>query len=249
MILVQILLGLLGMAIGSFLNVVIDRVPMGGSVLKPRSQCPGCRRELSGWELVPVFSYMALRGRCRTCRQRIPIRVLLVEAGTGALFVVLWNLTGSIGAWILSSGFGASLIVLSVIDVHHRRIPNVVLYPAFALGLAAALLVQHEPWYRHLAGAAVAFVTLLTIAAALRGSMGMGDVKLAAFIGLIVGFPDVFVALFSAFILGGLVAGILLAAGRVSRKDPLPFGPFLSLGGMTALLAGDVLIRWWLTRV
>lgn len=247
--LVPIFLGLLGMAVGSFLNVVIDRVPMGISILKPRSRCPACQRDLSVRELVPIVSYLALRGRCRTCGQRIPVRVPLVEGGTGVLFGLLWNVTESIDTWILASGFGAALIVLSVIDMDHKRIPNVILYPAYALGMAAAVFLQPEPWYWHLAGAVVAFITLLTIAVVLRGSMGMGDVKLAAFIGLVVGFPGVFVALLAAFMLGGLVAGILLAAGKVSRKDPLPFGPFLSVGGMTALLAGEALIQWWLTRV
>lgn len=249
MIVFQALFGLLGLAVGSFLNVVIDRGPKGQSLLKPGSSCPTCKRALQVWEMVPVVSYLALRGRCRTCGAGIPVRVPLVEAGTGVLFVLLWSWSDTTPALALACGFGAALIMLSVIDIEHHRIPNVIVYPAFALGLGATILFPTERWYSHLAGAAVAFLVLLAIAAALRGSMGMGDVKLAAFIGLVVGFPDVFVALFAAFILGGTAAGALLAAGRVSRKDPLPFGPFLSLGGMTALLVGEAMISWWLARV
>lgn len=245
----QAIFGLLGLAIGSFLNVVIDRVPVGQSIVKPRSRCISCDRELSPWEMVPVLSYLLLRRRCRTCGETIPLRTVLVEAGTGLLFFLLWDLFDSLAALVLACGFGAALIAVSVIDVEHSRIPNSILYPSIAVGLLAALIVESERWTSHFVGAAVAFAALLAIALVLRGSMGMGDVKLAGFIGLIVGFPNVLVALFASFILGGFVASVLLAAGRVTRKDPLPFGPFLSVGGMTALLAGDSLLRWWLARV
>lgn len=247
--LAQILSGLAGLAVGSFLNVVIDRIPRGQSVVHPRSRCPACRRDLAARELIPVVSYLMLRGRCRTCRTRIPVRVPLVEAGTGLLFAFMWGYFSKPELALVASLFGAALIALSIIDLEHQRIPNSLVYPALGLGAAASLTPGLGPWYRHLAGGALAFVVLLGIALVMRGAMGMGDVKLAAFVGLVVGFPNALVALFIAFLLGGLIAASLLLAGRVSRKDPIPFGPFLSVGGLTALIAGEEMISWWLARV
>lgn len=244
----QILFALVGLAVGSFLNVVIDRVPRGQSLLRPRSRCPACQRELSVLEMIPVLSFAALRGRCRTCGTAIPIRVPLVEGGSGLLFAFMWGFFDDLALRLLASLFGAALIALSVIDIEHQRIPNVLVYPALGLGLVTALTPGLGRWYLHLAGGALAFAVLLAIAVVMRGAMGMGDVKLAAFVGLVVGFPNTLVALFVAFLLGGLIAATLLLAGRVSRRDPIPFGPFLAVGGLTALIAGEALINWWLAR-
>lgn len=255
----------LGASVGSFLNVVADRLPRGQSLVMPRSHCPSCGRTLGAVENVPVLSYLWLRARCRWCRARIPLRVMLVEAVTGVLFVLLYLRWGLGLSFAITGSATSVLLALALIDLDHRLILNRIVLPS-ALGL----LVLAPFWtdlgesrsflgsetmlasaLNSLVAGFGAFLFFYAIAFLFRGmrdvtgdkgGLGGGDIKLAGLIGLLVGFPGVVVALWVAVVAGGLVAASLLALGKKGRKDAIPFGPFLSLGAITVLLAGGEIV-------
>ena len=241
---------LLGMLVASFLNVCIDRLPGGQSLLFPASRCPSCHHRLAVRDLVPVFSYLQLRGRCRYCRAPIPRRVLWVEIGTGVLFASLFWLYGSSIELAVAAFFSSLFIILMVIDLEHGLILNKVVYPAMAVALlTSAFLSQSEivPDIKYSAiGGGIGLALFLLIVLISRGGMGWGDVKMATLIGLVTGFPLVFVALFLAVVLGGLAAVILLLLKVKKRKEGIPFAPFLSIAAIVTLLWGGSILNWYL---
>ncbi len=238
----------LGTVLGSFLNVVIYRLPRGQSLVRPGSRCPRCGTPIRAADNVPLLSFLLLRGRCRACRGPIGWRYPLVEAAAGALLVAAWYRHAPAGAWVgLASAavFSLSLLAVFFIDLDHQIIPNAITYPGLAAGLAlAALQGTLVPAVLSAAGAGAFF---LLVALVSRGGMGGGDIKLAAMMGAFLGWPGVAVGLLVAFVVGAAAGLALIAAGRRSRKDAIPFGPALAAGGVVALLAGDVLLRWWLS--
>ena len=240
---------LLGTIVGSFLNVCIDRLPRGASLSSPPSQCEACGRRLSPLELIPVLSYTALRGRCRTCGARFPARVVAVEAGTGLAFLLVFEQFGLSLQAGLAIAYTCLLIVIGVIDLEHHRVLNGLTYPAIALALAAAAVTPGRGLLSLLLGGLIGGGALLLLALVSPRAMGFGDVKLAFFLGLVLGYPLVVVGLFLAFVVGGLVSLGQLAAGKVRRGDAVAFGPYLALAGFAALLYGDRLLTWWLSRV
>ncbi len=241
---------LLGMLVASFLNVCIDRLPGGQSLLFPASRCPSCHHRLAIRDLIPVFSYLQLRGRCRYCRTPIPRRVLWVEIGTGVLFAYLFWLYGLSIELAVVAFFSSLFIVLMVIDLEHGLILNKVVYPAMAVALlTSAFLSQSEivPNIKYSAiGGGIGLALFLLIVFISRGGMGWGDIKMAALIGLITGFPLIFVALFLAVVLGGLAAVILLLLKIKKRKEGIPFAPFLSIAAIVTLLWGGSILNWYL---
>ena len=240
---------ILGIVIGSFLNVCIDRLPSGSSIIKPPSQCSHCKRRLSVLELIPVLSYILLRGRCRTCNEKIPLRVLVVEIGTGVLFLLIWYRFGQSWTTLLYSFYSVLLVVIGFIDLEQQRILNILIYPAIGVGLLMIpILHSNTPWMV-LAGGLLGFGVLFLIAFLAPGAMGMGDVKLTIFLGIILGFPIIVIALFLAFVSGGLVAGALLVLKKIKRKDTIAFGPYLALAGFITLLYGNQIFEWWLRRL
>ena len=243
------LVGLIGLAVGSFLNVLVDRVPARQSLLWPPSHCPGCDTRLRPLDLIPAVSYIALRGRCRYCRARIPGRVLAVELAAGALFAGAWALHGpSIHAAVLA-GFGSLFLVVSVIDIERGTIPNRLVIAGLAMALAVAPFLPDLGILASLAGTAIGFGAFLAIWLLPARAIGEGDVKLAAVAGALTGMSLVVLALGVAFVVGGLVAAVLLASGRLKRGGRLPFGPFLATGAMVALAWGDPLVAWYLGAV
>jgi leader peptidase (prepilin peptidase)/N-methyltransferase len=244
---------LLGMAIGSFLNVLIDRLPAGQSVVFPPSHCPSCQRRLSVPDLIPVLSYLWLRGRCRYCRTKIPRRLLWVEIGTAAIFVYLyWHFGLSAELMVLVFYF-CLFIVLMVIDLERGLILNRVVYPAVMAPLVLSAMSEFLPRLGFVpgiasaaGGGAIGLGLFLLIIIVSRGGMGWGDVKMAALVGLVTGFPLVFVALFLAVVLGGLIAWLLVLFKARGRKQSIPFAPFLSLGAMLTLLWGSAILSWYL---
>jgi leader peptidase (prepilin peptidase)/N-methyltransferase len=240
-----LLYALLGLAISSFLNVCIDRLPERASIVSPPSHCPACGRRLTPLDLIPLVSYLLLRGRCRYCGAQIPRRVLLVEAMTGLLFVLLWYRYGLSRWLLLATLYTCFFIVVFVIDLEHQLVLNRVIYPAIAVALLAIPITTNHDVVELLGGGAIGFGVLFLIAFIYPAGMGMGDVKLATFIGLVMGFPVVFVALLISFVAGGLVGGGLLLSGLKGRKDAIPFAPFLVTGGMAAMLYGDQIIDWY----
>lgn len=240
-----LLVFLLGITVGSFLNVCICRIPAGKSVVFPPSQCASCGKRLGVMELVPVLSYFYLRGRCRSCGVPISWHYPLVELITGLLFVMTWLRFGwsweTIAGWVIVS----ILIVVTVTDLRHGIIPNKVIIAGFVMGMP---LTAFQSWEAlKLGGLAFlgAGLFMLAVAEISRGGMGGGDVKLSALMGLFLGPSGVVIALFLAFLAGGLVGAMLLITGVKKRKDPIPFGPFLAAGGLVALLWAERVAGWY----
>ena len=246
----------LGASIGSFLNVVADRLPAGKSVAMPGSHCQGCARPIPVRDLLPVLSYLWLLGRCRDCREKIPVRVISVEVFTGALFAAAYVKFGWGAPVVVTCAGVALLMAVAVIDLEHRLIPNRIVIPAVLvlavlapfwpeLGVDRALVFEQvhlSSLANSLAAGGGAFLLFLLVKAVYPAGMGAGDVKLAGLLGLLVGYPNIAVALWTAVVVGGVVAVGLLALGGRSRKDAMPFGPFLSAGGILALLAAPEII-------
>jgi len=249
---------LVGMTVASFLNVCIDRLPANQSLIFPASHCSSCQRRLAVKDLIPVFSYLWLRGRCRYCQAQIPKRILWVELGTGLLFGYLaWHYMvwqHAPGIELAVAAFYCCLfIVLMVIDLEQGLILNKIVYPAMGVALLLSTFfsiflshIEIVPFIGRAAiGGGIGLVVFFLIVIISRGGMGWGDVKLAALIGLVTGFPLVLVALLIGIILGGVVAVLLLALKIKKRKEAIPFGPFLSLAAIATLLWGNNIISWY----
>ncbi len=251
-----IIAGILGAAFGSFINVVADRLPADRSLLKPPSHCDACQRRLSGWDLIPVISYLFLRGRCRYCRAKIPLQVLLVELGCGLWTAFLFRYSGPGWDFAIISFYSYIYIAIALIDLRHQLILNKMIFPGLLIALAISPFfiktgLPHSniaSWgaVNALIGAAAGFVILLIPALVSRGGMGIGDVKMAAFIGLTTGFPEVLVAVLGGIVLGGLTAIVLLAFRIKKRKEVIPFGPFLSIASIVTLVWGTQILEAWL---
>lgn len=236
----------LGLVTGSFLNLCIDRLPKGESIIRPPSRCDVCQHKLRPLDLVPLLSYLYLKGKCRYCGASIHYRVPLVEATTGLVFLLLWNHYGFSIELPLAMLFACLFMVIVVIDIEHHLILNRVVYPAIAFAFLVPILTPGYGIISAGIGGATGAGILLPLALLFPSGMGMGDVKLAALIGLLVGFPQVFIALLIGFILGGAVAGGLLLAGLKGRKDPIPLAPFLTAGLITTMLYGEEILRFYL---
>ena len=237
---------LFGLAIGSFLNVCADRLPNMKSILGPPSHCEACGHKLAPLDLIPLLSYLFLRGRCRYCQAAIPRRVPLVELGTGLLFLLLRHHYGLSFQLAQAVVFTCVFIIVSVTDLEHRLIPNLVVYPAMLIALLFALLDSDPGIIPALSGGAIAMGFPLLLLLFVPGSMGMGDVKLCALVGLIVGFPLVFVALFISFVLAGTISAALLVLGLKKRGEFVPLAPFLATGGIATMLYGEQILRLYL---
>jgi leader peptidase (prepilin peptidase)/N-methyltransferase len=250
---------LLGLVVGSFLNVCTDRLPHSKSIAYPPSHCQACQHKLAAKDLIPVFSYLRLRGRCRYCQTSIPRKLLWVELATGVIFALLYWHYGLSPELGVMAFYACLFIVIFVIDLEHSLILNKVVYPTMVVALLLSLIPQswltQTIWLTPLIkpgiasaalGGAIGFVIFLLIAVVSRGGMGWGDVKLAALIGLATGFPLVFVAIIMGAILGGIVAVVLLVTRRRGRREMIPFGPFLAVAAMATLLWGSNILSWYL---
>lgn len=240
---------LLGLVVGSFLNVCIDRLPGRRSIVSPSSRCDACGHRLAPLDLVPVLSYLALRGRCRYCKAPIPRRAPLVELAAGLAFALLWYHYGATLELAAALSFTCFFIVIFVIDLEHHLILNRVVYPAILVAVAFALITHQHEALQSVWGGLAGTGLLLLIALLFPQGMGFGDVKFAAFIGLVVGFPQVFVSLSISFVMGGLVAIALLLSGWKRRGEYVPFGPFLTVGAATAMLYGQEILRWYVGTI
>jgi leader peptidase (prepilin peptidase)/N-methyltransferase len=244
---------LVGLAVGSFLNVVIWRVPRDESVVRPRSHCPSCGTQLAERDNIPVVSWLLLRGTCRSCQAPISARYPLVELLTGVVFAAAALRFGWDAALPAYLVLFAGLVALSAIDLDLHRLPNRVLYPTlFSVAplLVLASAVDHR-WAnlgRAAEGGLLSFVILLAIHLAAPRGMGFGDVRLAGLIGMATGWLGVahaLLALFAAFLFSAVIGIGLIASGLRSRRDRIPFGPFLALGAVVAVLWGSPLLRWY----
>ena len=236
----------LGLCVGSFLNVVIARLPAGRSIVTPPSACPGCASPIAWYDNVPVLSFLLLRARCRQCRVAISWRYPLVELATAGLFALAAARTGFDARLLPALVLCAALVAITGIDLDHQIIPDAITLPGVAFGFAASLLVGQPHWLESLIGILLGGGLFFVIIVVSRGGMGGGDMKLGAMLGAFLGWRMTLVAIMIAVLIGGVVAIGLLATGRRGRKQPVPFGPFLAIGGLTALFWGESLLRWYL---
>jgi leader peptidase (prepilin peptidase) / N-methyltransferase len=246
----QVLLpGLFGLLIGSFLNVVIYRLPRGQSLVSPPSTCPGCGTRIRPIDNVPVLSWLILGGKCHKCRAPISVQYPIVEIVTGLLFALV--------AWLTPVGpllaarliLVVILIVLFGIDLHHQILPNVITLPGIAIGFLFSL-VGPPGWVESLIGIALGGGILYAIAAAYYAvrreeGLGMGDVKMLAMIGAFLGWKAVLVTLILSSFAGALVGIGIMVFSKGSMRLALPFGTFLSLGALAAMLVGEPLVTWY----
>jgi leader peptidase (prepilin peptidase)/N-methyltransferase len=238
----------IGAIFGSFLNVVAYRLPRGESLSRPRSRCPGCETPIKPYDNVPVLSWLALRGKCRACGTRIPVRYPLVEFGTAALCTLVVLDKGVSEAALPGLVLVLLMVPVTLIDLDHQIIPNKLMALGAVLAPVLVLVTAPDDMVEHLiAGAAAGGFFLLAVLAYPRG-MGVGDIKLAGVLGLFLG-RAVGPAVFIALITGTLVGGLIMARKGVQegRKTKVPFGPFLALGGVVALFAGDAMVDWYLS--
>lgn len=243
-----------GLLVGSFLNVVIYRVPRKESVVHPRSRCPGCGTQLAAIDNIPVVSWLVLRGRCRTCKTAVSVRYPLVEASTAALFAGAAVRFGADWALPAFCVFLAALLALALIDLEHFLLPSRVIYPTLLLSVPllvlAAALDGHWGMLRDaLVGSLAAFAVFFLLNLIYPRGMAFGDVRFSAVIGLFLGWlgpRTLFLGLFLAFLSASVIGIGLIIAGRASRKSPIPFGVFLALGAALAVFAGRPILDWWI---
>jgi leader peptidase (prepilin peptidase)/N-methyltransferase len=239
-----------GAVFGSFLNVVIHRMPRGRSVVRPPSACPACGTPVRPFDNVPILSYLLLRGRCRECGVRISPRYLAVEILAGALPLILILRYGLGWDFVVYLGLSYALLVTSFIDLDLRIIPDRITLPGLAIALVVAPLsgvtsVWGSIGGALLAGGALYIVGLLGALAFKKESMGGGDIKLAAMIGAVLGWPSVPIFLFASFLIGAVGGIVTLGASRARPDHTIPFGPFLAAGALLTLLWGSSLVGWY----
>jgi leader peptidase (prepilin peptidase)/N-methyltransferase len=239
---------LAGLIVGSFVTVVAHRVPRSESIVGPRSRCPSCGAQIAWYDNVPVVSWLALRGRSRCCREPISKRYPVTELSLGALYAattaVLW---GNGAEVVLGLVFVTMLAAITLTDLEHRIIPNKILLVAAVLAVAIAAVGDPGSLPQRVIAGAAAGGLLLLVALAYPRGMGLGDVKLAAVMGLFLGrnvAPAILVALLAGSLLG---LAMIARDGAAARKRAIPFGPFLALGGVVGLLLGDQLVDWYLS--
>jgi leader peptidase (prepilin peptidase) / N-methyltransferase len=242
--------GALGAVVGSFLNVCIYRLPLEKSIVWPSSACPHCSRELSWYENIPVLSYLALRGRCRTCAGSISIRYPLVEALTAAMFALAWWHYGPGPLLAARLVLGCALIVLFAIDLEHHLLPNAITLPLIVVGFLFSFFTE-PGWASSLIGILVGGGVLFAIAEIYfrvrhEHGLGMGDVKMLAMVGAFLGWPLTLLTLMLASLSGTVIGLGLIVTKRGGMKDALPFGTFIALGAAAAATVGPRLLTWYL---
>jgi leader peptidase (prepilin peptidase)/N-methyltransferase len=240
----------LGALIGSFLNVCIYRLPLGKSIVWPASACPHCSRELLWYENIPVASFVALRGRCRTCGGPISVRYPLIEALTAVIFALAWWYYGPGLLLVSRLVFGCALLVLFAIDLEHHLLPNAITLPGIIVGFAFSVFTE-PGWLASLIGILVGGGILFLVAEAYyrvrrEEGLGMGDVKMLAMVGAFVGWQLTLLTLMLASFSGTIIGLALIITKRGSMKYALPFGTFIALGAAAAATVGPAVLRWYL---
>jgi len=238
-----------GLLLGSFLNVVIARLPRGESIVSPPSRCLRCKARIQPWDNIPILSFLLLRGRCRSCRKRIPWRYPLVELTAGILLVLLTRRAESVALLVPQAAFLLALVAVAWIDLDTRTIPDAVTIPGVGLGLAASLFGP-PGLTAALIGAATGGLSLWLVGYAYERAtgvpgMGGGDVKLAAMMGAFLGAGGVFGAIFLASLAGSVFGIFLIALGKGDKRSAIPFGTFLAPAAVALLLYGDTLFHWY----
>jgi len=248
----EILLLFAGLAVGSFLNVCIHRLPLKQSVVYPGSRCPSCGYELRWYDNLPVLSYVLLRGRCRSCGKGISLQYPLIEVVTAVVFLAHWYAFGPTAMLVPRLVFGCALIVLFMIDLEHQILPDVITLPGIVIGLALSVALPPGP-LMSLLGILLGGGVLWAIAELwfrLRNveAMGFGDVKMLAMVGAWLGVKMVVMTFVLSSMMGGMVGVALIASRRADMATRVPFGTMLAVAALIASLYGGPLLAWYLSR-
>jgi len=251
----EVVAGVVGLVVGSFVGVVVDRLPRQESIVSPPSHCISCLAPVHAYDNIPVVSYVLLRGRCRSCRSRIPPRDALLELGMGILFVLLAWRVASLWALPAYCLLAASVVAISVIDLEHMRIPSAIVYVTATLGapllvLASAGTHRWSGLASAAVGGAIAFAAFFALFYAVPRGIGFGDVRLAGLCGGFLGwlgYHEAAAGFVISFILAGVPAALLLAMHKVQRQTKIPFGPFIGAGTLVTVLFGVPIVHAWST--
>lgn len=248
--LIEIFSFAMGLCIGSFLNVCIYRLPASKSIVHPRSMCSNCGTPIAAYDNIPILSYILLKGRCRHCRTGISIRYPLVELLGGLLALAAYLKFGLTIEALIYYVFFAALVVVTFIDLDHRIIPDIITLPGIPIFFAAGFALPNISYSESLLGILIGGGSLFLVAwtytlITKKEGMGGGDIKLLAMIGAIVGWKGVLFTIFVASLVGTLAGLIVMLQSRKGMKLAVPFGPFLSIGGITYIFFGSSLITWY----
>jgi leader peptidase (prepilin peptidase) / N-methyltransferase len=252
----SVLAFVLGACVGSFLNVVIHRLPRGESLVSPGSHCTSCRTDIAWYDNVPLLGWLLLRGRCRTCSSGISARYPLVELLTGLIALSLHARLGFSLPFLVAFYFACTLLAIAYIDLDHQIIPDVLSLPGVVIGLAAAPLLHGGTWLEAIQAAALGALLgggiLFAVAwsyerATGREGMGGGDVKLLAMVGAFLGWQGVLLTLLLGSLVGSAIGVSIMIARGSDSKLAIPFGPFLSIGAFVAMFWGGAIVSWYLT--
>ncbi|MEH6993666.1 prepilin peptidase [Neobacillus drentensis] len=235
-----------GITLGSFFNVVGLRVPKKESIVSPRSACPTCGQQLRFYELIPIISYLFQKGKCRGCQSRISPIYPIFELLTGILFATAPLVIGWSGELVVALSLISMFMIIIVSDIHYMIIPDKILIWFAGIFLLERIFWPLSPWWDSLLGAVTGFTLLLVIALISKGGIGMGDVKLYALLGFVLGFKLVLLSFFLSTLFGAVIGGFALIFKIVKRKQPIPFGPFIAAGTLTAYYWGSDLIDIYL---
>ncbi|WP_449537136.1 prepilin peptidase [Ferdinandcohnia sp. Marseille-Q9671] len=240
---------LAGLSLGSFFNVVGLRIPLGQSIVHPRSACPTCKHQLTAFELIPVFSYIFQGGKCRNCKTKISPIYASVEFVTAILFTISPMLVGWSKELFIAWTLVSLLMIIFVSDLTYMIIPDKVLLFFAPVFIGERIFIPLEPWWDMIIGSTVGFLLLYIIAVVSKGGMGGGDVKLYAVIGLVLGWKLVLLSFFFATIVGTILGLIGMAFGKIKKGKPMPFGPSIVIGTLLAYFFGQDFIAWYIAFI
>ena len=232
-----------GLIVGSFLNVVIYRLPEEKSIVNPPSHCPQCKTRLKVKDLVPVFSYLMTGGKCRYCGAGISIQYPLIELLTAFFFLAAYLNFALSAELFLMLLLLSTLIVISMIDYKYMIIPNVITYSGILIGFVSSIIFDYISIFDSILGIFIPALILLAVALIFKGGMGMGDVKLVAMLGAFLGYKYSLLSIFIGSLVGSVIGVTLMALGIIDRKDRIPFGPFICLGAVIMIFFGEQLLE------
>ncbi|MFA5014447.1 MAG: prepilin peptidase [Actinomycetota bacterium] len=235
-----------GLVAGSFLGVVAYRLPRRLSIIKPASFCSSCKKKIPFYDNIPVLSFIILKGRCRYCKNKIPVNNLLIEIITGVLFLANYIFFGLTVRTLAGIILCSVLIAISFIDIDFRIIPNAIVLPFTLVGLAINIIPDLPRWWVPLAYSLGAFLFMLIVHLIYPKGMGMGDVKLSLMIGAFL-IKDVIAALLLGFLAGTIYGVFLIIVKKGKLKQAIPFGPFISLGSIVSLFWGNNILKWYIS--
>ncbi|WP_066311601.1 A24 family peptidase [Bacillus sp. FJAT-29814] len=246
MITIYFFLLIYGLVLGSFFNVVGLRIPLKKSIVAPRSACPTCRHQLKAYELIPVISYLLQKGKCRGCQSRISPIYPIMELLTGILFAAAPLVVGWSGELVVALTLISLFMIIIVSDIHYMIIPDKILIWFAGIFLLERIFIPLSPWWDSLLGAVTGFTLLLVIALVSKGGMGFGDVKLYAVLGFVLGFKLVLLSFFLSTLYGAVLGGLAMLFRIVKRRQPIPFGPFIAAGTLSAYFWGSEIIDFYI---